>query len=148
MSESTVRLSRVFAADRSRVYSAWTNAEAFKQWLGGPESVTVGIAELDVREGGDYRVTFSGEDTTPVYLVGTYVEVKPPERLAFTWLWEGLDIEAGETLVTVDFFDLGDKTEVVLIHQRNPNLWIRDFHSMGWTTSFNRLETFISSISS
>jgi uncharacterized protein YndB with AHSA1/START domain len=144
-SATVVRLSRVFAAGRERVYSAWTNPDEFKQWLGSPEPITVRSAELDVREGGDYRIAFGGEDTSLLYLVGTYVEVTPPERLVFTWLWEGLDVEAGETLVTIDFIDRGDMTEVVLSHERNPSLWFRDFHSMGWTLSLDRLEKFISS---
>jgi len=49
-------------------------------------------------------------------LSGTYEEVKPPEKLAFTWRWQQ-DETATESLVTVTFKDLGGSTEVNLTHK-------------------------------
>ena len=46
----------------------------------------------------------------------------------------------GETLVTVEFNDLGDSTEVVLTHQGFPAEAARDGHGAGWIGCLNQLE--------
>jgi uncharacterized protein YndB with AHSA1/START domain len=72
------------------------------------------------------------------YLVGTYREVRPPERLVCTWRWEA-EPEYGETLVTVEFLDRGGSTEVVLTHELFPTDEARRGHEQGWTSSLDRL---------
>lgn len=72
------------------------------------------------------------------YLVGTYREVRPPEKLVYTWSWEGQP-DFGETLVTVEFRDLGSSTEVVLTHEFFPNEEARQNHDKGWNSCLDRL---------
>jgi uncharacterized protein YndB with AHSA1/START domain len=67
------------------------------------------------------------------YLTGVYREVRPPERLVYTWRWEA-EPELGETLVTVEFLDRGASTEVVLTHERFPSDAVRDQHGTGWSS--------------
>jgi uncharacterized protein YndB with AHSA1/START domain len=45
---------------------------------------------------------------------GVYREIDRPHRLVYTWDWEEDDYRVGETLVTVEFKNLGEATEVVL----------------------------------
>jgi len=45
----------------------------------------------------------------------------------------------GQTLVTVEFHDLGPSTEIVLTHERLPNLEERGKHSHGWTGCLDQL---------
>ena len=61
--------------------------------------------EVDARVGGDYRISYRTPDGEVVYVVGTYLDADPGERLVFTWTLEGTDRE--ETLVTVEFRDRG-----------------------------------------
>ena len=96
------------------------------------------IIKLDVRVGGLYQLQVTTPEGTHVLLSGTYREVKPPERLVFTWQWEG-DPDNGETLVTIDFHDRGDSTEIVLTHERFLNSERRDRHARGWQGCFDRL---------
>ena len=67
---------------------------------------------------------------------GTFQEVVPPEKLVFTWQWENTDgpTEGAETLVTVEFRDMGESTEVLLVHERFPSADVRDAHQQGWTS--------------
>ena len=44
-----------------------------------------------------------------------------------------------ETLVTVEFHDLGGSTEIMLIHERFPNLEEQEKHSHGWTGCLDQL---------
>jgi uncharacterized protein YndB with AHSA1/START domain len=66
------------------------------------------------------------------YLGGVFHEVRPPERLVYTWKWEEDTEATGETLVTVEFKDLGARTEVVLTHGRFPDAGAVGRHGDGW----------------
>jgi hypothetical protein len=69
---------------------------------------------------------------------GRYREIRPREKLLFTWR---SDPETGdsETLVTVEFHDLGGSTEIVLIHERFSTLEEREKHSHGRTGGRDQL---------
>jgi uncharacterized protein YndB with AHSA1/START domain len=71
--------------------------------------------------------------------VGVFTEVKAPEGLVYTWDWEkdGSGTEFGEvegkpSLVTVEFLDRGERTEIVLMHSRFATVESRDNHARGW----------------
>lgn len=63
----------------------------------------------------------------------------PPEKLVFTWWWEGADFS--ETLVTVELRRLGQSqfTEVSLQHELLPDNW-RESHRQGWTGCLEMLD--------
>ena len=85
----------------------------------------------------------NGEDHT---VAGIYREIQSPEKLVFTWAWEsggGCGGSEGqgsiETLVTVELIKKGSETEVILTHERFPNVESRDKHNEGWTGCLSRL---------
>ena len=55
-------------------------------------------------------------------VAGTYRTIDPPALLVYTWRWDtGPAASDHESLVTVEFADLGDgRTEVVVTHERFP----------------------------
>jgi uncharacterized protein YndB with AHSA1/START domain len=57
----------------------------------------------------------------------------------YTWRWEAKP-ELGETLVTVEFHEVGRSTEVVLTHELFPTATARDDHNRGWNGCLDRLE--------
>jgi uncharacterized protein YndB with AHSA1/START domain len=137
--ETTLRLTRTFAAPREKVFRAWTEPQALKKWW-GPHGYETPSAEVDLRVGGRYRFGMRKlPDGEIFYLSGVYREVSPPERLVYTWLWERQDVDFGETLVTVEFLDRGGETEVVLTHELFPNAEERDRHNQGWNSTLDRL---------
>lgn len=86
--ETTLHLTRTFAAPRAAVFRAWTDPERLKQWWGPPGYATPAV-ELDLRVGGRYRIGMRKlPDGDVFYLSGVYQEVRPPERLVYTWRWE------------------------------------------------------------
>jgi len=136
--EITLNLRRIFKAPRKRVFRAWTDPEELKKWW-GPEGYATPSAEVDLRVGGKYRLGMRKlPDGEIFYLSGIYREVRPPERLVYTWRWEAQP-EHGETLVTVEFREVGDSTEVVLTHERFPTETARDDHNRGWSGCLDRL---------
>ena len=125
---------RTFKAPRARVFAAFTQPEIASQWM-CPGEMTAPDVQLDVRVGGRYRITMQQPDGERLSVGGVYQEVRPPERLAYTWLWED-SIEPAETLVTVDFLERDGGTEVVLKHERFTIDESRSNHEHGWNATF------------
>lgn len=144
--EDVLRIQRVFNAPRAAVFQAWTDPEALKQWW-GPEGFSTPSADIDLRVGGRYRLEMRAPDGETAFLIGEYKQVEPPARLVYTWAWEdgsacgdGHEPVKGESLIRVDFVDLGDKTEIILLHEGLPTAQSREEHHHGWSGSFDRLD--------
>jgi uncharacterized protein YndB with AHSA1/START domain len=132
------RLTRVFAAPPERVFRAWTVAKEFRQWW-RPGPYRTSTAEMDVREGGRYRITMERPDGRVQHLFGTYLEVRPPERLAMTWSLEGSECDDGyEAIVTIEFKPKPAGTEVVLTHEKLPKRSLGDYEA-GWRSVLDQL---------
>ncbi len=114
-----------------------------QKWFCPPTAENV-ASEVDLRAGGRYRIAMKDRQTGEMHITGgTYQEVSPPERLVFTWLWEGQNPATHETLVTVEFRDRGDETEITLKHERFPDQNMCDQHNQGWNGCLDRLEKFL-----
>jgi len=136
MGGTTLHLRRTVPASREAVFSAWTDPDSVRRWFGAPDT-SIPRADLDVRVGGDYRIEMESPlGTASVF--GTYIEVERPERLVYTFCWEGLPAPIAETQVTVEFHDRGSATEVVLTHERQPSRAAHEWHRWGWTHSLER----------
>jgi len=133
----TLRLQRSFAAPRERVFQAWTTPAEMKQWK-APGDMTTPLAEVDLRPGGKYRIHMRASDGAEHHLVGVYRVVEPPKKLVYTWRWEN-EPDAPETLVTVEFFERGGATDLVLTHELFPNEEARSKHEHGWTGCLDKL---------
>jgi uncharacterized protein YndB with AHSA1/START domain len=143
---AAVHVARTFPAPREQVFRAWTESDAVCQWFGGPLGSTESV-EADVRVGGSYRITFKVPPTKrTVYLVGSFLEVEPPERLVYTFAWEKLPIPVfgmGDSKVTVQFREQGNGTEVSLTHELLDKRRLIAFHRFGWNSSLERLGKFL-----
>ena len=132
----TLRTQRTFDARRETVFAAWTNPEVLRRWWASEPGWRSPSAEVDLRVGGRYRLSMGEPDGGPVHTVtGEYTEVRPPERLAYTWTWEGdppeMDGSAG-TLVTVEFAEDDGRTTVTVVHTGFATEQARDLHEGGW----------------
>lgn len=142
--QTSLQIKRTFAVPRERVYRAWTDAKQFALWFHPTAEYTTVITRLDLRNGGNYSLEMHHKGGNVSKLAETYKEVKPPEKLVFTWRWQREDT-APETLVTVEFHDLGDSTEVCLTHTNFTNPEDRNKHNEGWTGCFGVLEEYLAS---
>ena len=142
--EIALQLEHRYAAPRERVFEAWTNTDVLKRWWAAAPTWDTPFAEVDPREGGSYRLSMR-TDAGDVHTVGgEFTEVRPPERLAYTWSWEeGPDAAmAGseETLVIVDFIEDGEGTLVRLNHSGFTSEPVRGMHVQGWEAVLANLE--------
>lgn len=140
-SETVLRLRRTIRAPRERVYQAWADSGEIQNWW-GPKGFSCSECEWNAAPGGSYRTCMTSPDGNTICLGGIFQEVVPPEKLVFTLQWENADgpTAGAETLVTVEFRDLGEKTEILLVHERFPNAEARDAHEKGWSSSLECLE--------
>ena len=142
MDKPSLTLSREYAAPPERVWRAWTDAKALKQWWGPAPGEPVSLAELDVRVGGRFRICFGGADGNAHECIGTYQEVAKPSKLVFTWSWPRTTPER-ESLVTILFNAKGRGTELVFRHERLFDEKVRDDHKRGWSGLLEGLERYL-----
>jgi uncharacterized protein YndB with AHSA1/START domain len=134
----TLTVRRLFPCPREEVFEAWTNPDALVTWWAGELAETVSAA-VDLRVGGAYRLSMRAGGQV-FALEGMYEEVEPPERLVYTWRWDGLDVDDGRwSLVTVEFQDRDGATEVVVTHEGIETANSFEFHQGGWTASLQEL---------
>ncbi|MEO8289400.1 MAG: SRPBCC domain-containing protein [Gaiellaceae bacterium] len=117
------------AAQPDTVFEFFVDPEKMTQWKGRQ-------AELDPRPGGIYRVDISDMAVAR----GEYVEVDPPNRVVFTWGWEGISnpVPPGSSRVEIDLVPDGDGTIVRLRHLDLPEDE-RAIHGQGWEHFLARL---------
>jgi uncharacterized protein YndB with AHSA1/START domain len=129
---------RTIRASRQRVFDAWTKAEELKAWH-APGPLTVSLAEIDLRPGGKYRIHMREPDGTEHRVSGVYLEVDPPTKVVYSWGWDG-DHPVKDSTVTIELFERGDATEVVLTHAGITHDQERASHEHGWTSIMDKLE--------
>ncbi|MFN2460466.1 MAG: SRPBCC domain-containing protein [Candidatus Velthaea sp.] len=136
---------RTLPAPRSRVFAAWTQPEQMRRWA-GPDDVTVPEVESDFRVGGAYRITMRKPDGEVLAVRGIFREIREPERLAYTWSWEEDRPEDEiETLITVEFNERGQETELILTQEQFATVASRDNHQHGWNGALDNLATYLQS---
>jgi uncharacterized protein YndB with AHSA1/START domain len=109
-SDREVTVTRTINGPARLVFEAFTRAELLRRWW-VPRSMgmTLLACEVDARVGGRYRLVFE-HSPEPAEFFGTYVEVQPYSRLAWT------NDEGGEggPVTTVTFEERAGTTLVVL----------------------------------
>jgi uncharacterized protein YndB with AHSA1/START domain len=101
------------------------------------------LGKIGLKVGGRYRIGYR----TPTGLVvvgGSFSEVIVPEKLVYSWIWEPpLDIAGVETVVTVEFLEQGEATELVRTHERFANQNMRERHEHRWNGTLASLASFV-----
>jgi len=101
----TIVITRDFDAPRETVFAAHTDPDLVVQWL-GPRRLTMRIERYDARTGGAYRYVHTDEDGSEYAFYGAFHEVRPDERIVWTFTFEG--VPDGVSLDTATFEDLGN----------------------------------------
>lgn len=139
----TLELKRVLPAPPTRVFRALTEPGEVARWW-GPEGFTSPGMDFDPRVGASYRITMQPPEGEAFHLSGEFLEVDPPKRLAYTFVWDPPDPDDRETVARLSLEDLGDSTEITL-HQTGFATEDRvALHRDGWTEGFERLGRLIS----
>jgi uncharacterized protein YndB with AHSA1/START domain len=126
----TLRIERTYQAPAEAVFEAWTSEEVIRRWWQAERGWETSEAEVDLRVGGAVRVVMRDPGKGEEYGGGgTYTEVDRPNRLAFTWIWDG---DTRRTLIEIDFDESAGATTVRFTHS---GLWDEEAvrsHEYGW----------------
>jgi uncharacterized protein YndB with AHSA1/START domain len=76
-------IEQTFEAPREQIFDAWVQRDLLEEWF-APDGCTLHIARLDVREGGGYHWCIKNPSFGECWTIGSYLEVRRPERLVFT----------------------------------------------------------------
>ncbi|MBB3052285.1 uncharacterized protein YndB with AHSA1/START domain [Prauserella isguenensis] len=96
----TIEIVREFDAEPDRVFRAHVDPELYRRWV-GPHSLTTRIIKWDARTGGEWAFANDrdGEEIASFY--GSFHEVRPDERIVWTFTYEGAP--DGVSLETLTF---------------------------------------------
>jgi uncharacterized protein YndB with AHSA1/START domain len=136
LDEPSLTLKRRLKASPAQVYAAWTDPQKIVKWF-GPDAGPVEHADLDVKVGGRYSISFRTEDGEQHHVSGIYREVLPNEKLVFTWAWRSTPER--ESLVTVLIAPDADGALLTFHHERFFDEKARDDHRYGWTGCLDKL---------
>jgi len=140
--ETTLKVRRTFQAPRERVFRAWTDARELARWFAPSAEYSTQVPELDLKVGGKYKVEMHHKGGNVHTVSGTYREIRPPEKIVLTWGWEGAP-GGSESLVTIEFLDLGPATEILLTHEQLPSAEERQKHEQGWNGCLTQLAGYV-----
>ena len=132
---AAVVVRRTIAASAEDLFDAWLDPQALAQWM-RPGTINSTLARVEPRVGGAYEITMQGQ-SGPIVHQGVYRTIDRPKRLVFTWI--SGPTENKETLVTVDFVRLDQRTEVIVTHEQLPESAMPS-HRNGWTSGLERLD--------
>ena len=118
------------AASPETVFDFFTEPDLMIQW-------TARSAQLDPRPGGGFHLDINDK----AVVSGEYVALEPPNRVVFTWGWEGEDsvTPPGSSTVEVLLAADGDGTLLRLIHRDLPSEESAVNHGRGWRHYLDRL---------
>ncbi|MBI2610339.1 SRPBCC domain-containing protein [Candidatus Kaiserbacteria bacterium] len=139
MADVRLTITRTFDAKPEEVFEAWIDPKMVAQWY-GPEGFTNEIHEFDAREGGVYHLTMKGPNGETHPLRGVFKTIQRPTKLVLTWQWQNGEAWGTETIVTVEFKAMGNKTEMTMMHSGFADEKQKEMHDQGWSSSFGKLD--------
>lgn len=133
----TIFIEHKFNAGADRIWKAWTEPLLIRQWFGSNPDGKVLDAEMDVRPGGRFEITFKDSDGTVHNCSGIYKDVQPNSRLTFTWMWKS---EPGvQSFVTILLLP-NDSNTMMQFEHTNVGYNSAHNYAKGWKDTFQKLE--------
>ena len=117
------------AAAPAEVFAYFTDPEKLVVWQAS-------TAELDARPGGRFRMDVTGRGDIAH---GQYVDIDPPHRITFTWIWDNQPRDAQvDSVVEITLTPDAAGTSLRLVHRGIPAVNLQA-SSGGWAHHLERL---------
>ncbi len=103
-SDREIVMTRVFDAPRDLVFEAHTSCEHLSHWW-GPKRYEIISCEMDFRPGGAWRIVHRGPEGEEYAFRGEYREIVRPERIVWTFEFEGAPGSVSVQTMTLEEHD-------------------------------------------
>ncbi|GEO11304.1 SRPBCC family protein [Segetibacter aerophilus] len=136
-----IEVSKQFSVPVEKLYQAWNDPQQLKQWW-KPMGKDLKDVTNDLKEGGEVRYTFEDES---LVIAGKYEEVKPNERLAYTWDWQFPNDAAKNAAykLTIEFASKGSGSEIRVTQEDAQSEENLHPNENGWEKGLSDLESFL-----
>jgi len=142
MSANSVSLHRVFKASPEKIFRAFSEPNAMASWL-PPYGFLCTVHNLDFKEGGDYKMSFTNFSTGQSHSFGgNYVEIKPNEFLKYTDKFDNPNLP-GEMITSVWLKQVSCGTELKITQEGIPSLIPVEMCYLGWQESLDKLKNLV-----
>jgi uncharacterized protein YndB with AHSA1/START domain len=144
-------LVHIFDAPIDLVFDAWTDPEKLKHWY-APDGCTIHYKFIEVKKGGRFHYQIHHPLHGGAWVVGTYVEIMPPEKLVFTIELSnengdtGRELAAeksldwpGKIMTIVTFESVGNQTKATVHEAVSEEKARKTGAYQGWIEMFNKL---------
>ena len=146
-SDREIVMTRVFDAPRDLVFEAHSSCEHMSRWW-GPRRYEVAKCDLDFRPGGAWRIVHRGSDGDEHGFRGEFREIVRPERIVWTFEWEGLPGHV--SVQTAEFEEHDGKTTLtataVFSSVEDRDGMLDSGMESGAAESYDRLEEYLESL--
>ena len=147
VNKRTLTLKRTFNAPIKIVWEAWIQPEHIAQWW-GPKGMDLKVIQHEFRPGGKWKYVMPMSDGNEFISEGVYSEIIEMKKIVtsanFIPMTEGV-------ILQILFEENGDKTNFTFSVIHPTEEYSKQQEKMGfyngWGSAFDRLETFVSSIS-
>lgn len=125
VSDREIVITRTVAAPPRIAFEAWTAPEHLRRWW-APKSrgVTLSECHVDLRPGGSYRYVMRRDNGQEMAFSGTYSDVSPPRRLAYTEIFEPMRQMGGVDVIVT--FDAAEGGTCIVSRSTYPSKQVRD----------------------
>lgn len=141
---NVIHMTREFDAPAALVFKAFTDPALLPQWW-GPEGMTTVVESMQVKKGGTWRYIQHDAEGNEYAFNGVYHDISAPNRLVYTFEFEGLP---GKVLLeTTTFEDRDGKTfmtdSLVFQSVEDRDGMMASGMQEGANTSWDRLEALL-----
>jgi len=111
-SDTSILITRTFAAPKHLVWRAWTEPELIARWWAGTKG-QVTLVESDLRPGGRWRQVMIADPGFEVGFHGEFREIVVGERIVCTETFEGMP--DAYSVNTITFTETAGRTTVTML---------------------------------
>lgn len=137
MNELELTVTRKIAASREKIFNAWLSPAMLVKFMQTPSAdIAPSKVQTDPVKGGRFSIIMVTPEREVPH-AGTYLEIDPYSRLAFTW---GSPHSPDDSVVTIDLAELDPgTTEITLKQVKFHNEEARNGHMKGWQAILGHL---------